>query len=186
MPELTHATICAWITDKYTTGLVSGSVFSYAIPGYYNSLLLHFIKGTNLIDIGLYSEIEKATNRYNHGVEHHMCLAFSIPDGYAEFYVEGQLQKRLSFSNRNSIPSGGTFILGQDQDSLLGGFDPNQCFYGEIRNFMMWDRVLSSDEMSPLRSSSCNCINDYIIALTPDLVQLEGAAVSLPVDECHK
>ena len=44
----------------------------------------------------------------------------------------------------------GTVILGQDADSLGGGFDENQALSGTISEFHLWDRPLSEEEIRKL------------------------------------
>ena len=44
----------------------------------------------------------------------------------------------------------GTVILGQDADSLGGGFDENQALSGAISEFHMWDRSLTKEEIMQL------------------------------------
>ncbi|KAK3739418.1 hypothetical protein QZH41_011411 [Actinostola sp. cb2023] len=44
----------------------------------------------------------------------------------------------------------GAIVLGQEQDAYLGGFDVGQSFQGNLTSVNMWDRVLSSVEISEL------------------------------------
>ena len=47
------------------------------------------------------------------------------------------------------IPSGGTAVLGQDQDSVGGGFQTNQAFGpGQLTEVNMWSWVLSENEIA--------------------------------------
>ena len=47
------------------------------------------------------------------------------------------------------IPSGGTAVLGQDQDSVEGGFQTNQAFGpGQLAEVNMWSWVLSENEIA--------------------------------------
>jgi hypothetical protein len=53
-----------------------------------------------------------------------------------------------------SLPGGGVWVIGQDQDSVGGGFQPREAFAGDVSQVHVWNRVLSSAEIKVL-SSSC-------------------------------
>ena len=44
-------------------------------------------------------------------------------------------------------------IIGQDQDSIGGGFQTTDSFKGEMTGINMWDRVLSAADISKLAES---------------------------------
>ena len=46
-------------------------------------------------------------------------------------------------------------VLGQDQDSFGGGFEPHQSFVGEMRDVTLWDHVLGPKIVSRM-SNTCN------------------------------
>ena len=48
------------------------------------------------------------------------------------------------------IRSGGTLVLGQEQDSLIGGFDASRSFVGMMSHVNLWNRVLSAQEISEM------------------------------------
>ena len=52
------------------------------------------------------------------------------------------------------IRGGGFLVLGQDQDSLGGGFEPDQSFIGEMTGVNIWSRVLVDQDIAAL-SKSC-------------------------------
>ena len=55
------------------------------------------------------------------------------------------------------ISDGGSLVLprlGQDQDSLEGGFDDHQSFVGEMTGVNIWSNVLSGQEIADM-SGSC-------------------------------
>ena len=39
-------------------------------------------------------------------------------------------------------------VLGQDQDSIGGGFDANQAFVGELTELNMWGSVFSESDVA--------------------------------------
>ena len=52
--------------------------------------------------------------------------------------------------------AGGTWVVGQDQDSVGGGFDANQMLLGEIADVNIWDKELSYPDIQEF-SKSCQC-----------------------------
>ena len=55
-----------------------------------------------------------------------------------------------------TIRGGGSLVLGQEQDSVGGGFDVTQSFQGTLTNVNVWSYVLSANIIRNLsRSTSC-------------------------------
>ena len=57
------------------------------------------------------------------------------------------------------LPGGGYWVIGQDQDSVGGGFDAEDAFVGEVTEVHVWNRVLSPAEIEVLASS---CAQDLV------------------------
>ena len=53
------------------------------------------------------------------------------------------------------IKTNGILIVGQEQDSFGGRFDPNQSYLGELTGLNIWNRVLSPSEILEM-SKSCH------------------------------
>jgi hypothetical protein len=49
----------------------------------------------------------------------------------------------------------GIWIIGQDQDTLGGGFTLHDAFHGSLTEVNVWDRVLDASEISTLANSEC-------------------------------
>lgn len=52
------------------------------------------------------------------------------------------------------IRGAGSLVLGQDQDSVAGGFSASQSFVGEMTGVNVWNRVMDHHEITSL-SKSC-------------------------------
>ena len=48
------------------------------------------------------------------------------------------------------IRSGGSWILGQEQDAIEGKFDKNQRFIGKICDFQMWNYGMNPESLKKL------------------------------------
>ncbi|XP_019637817.1 PREDICTED: sushi, von Willebrand factor type A, EGF and pentraxin domain-containing protein 1-like [Branchiostoma belcheri] len=65
------------------------------------------------------------------------------------FYVDGERNTGGSEAGGGRlIPGGGTIVLGQDQDEILGGFDSTESFKGKLSRLNVWDHVLTEDQIS--------------------------------------
>ena len=120
-----------------------------------NVLWLKYIfKGTNNWSYFLYC-CRKLQGSANDGRWHHICVTWRRSDGRWQFYKDGELQtSNTGLSTGRVIQSGGSLVLGQDQDSVGGGFDPSQSFQGSLTNVNVWSGVLSASEINSL-STSC-------------------------------
>ena len=66
------------------------------------------------------------------------------------FYKNGvQISDQIADHAAHLNP-GGTLIIGQDQDSLGGGFDRNEAFPGELYGLQILDRALTPGEVKTI------------------------------------
>ena len=70
-------------------------------------------------------------------------------DGRKRFEVQGKEYETAS------LPTGGTWIIGQDQDEFEGGFVSNDSMKGALAEVNIWDRILYSYEIAA-SASSCS------------------------------
>ena len=72
-------------------------------------------------------------------------------------------------------------VLGQDQDSVGGDFDPNQSFQGMLSNVNVWDHALPSAQ---IRDMARSCLLDEWssgnVYKWRDFLQQKGAQVVAP------
>ncbi|XP_041634239.1 pentraxin-4 [Cheilinus undulatus] len=79
---------------------------------------------------------------------HHFCIIWSSIQGRFWHYTD----RRLTSSGSNfrkgwEVPGGGSVVLGQEQDTVGGEFDPAEGFAGQVAGFRVWNRVLSPAEV---------------------------------------
>jgi len=84
----------------------------------------------------------------------HVALTWSAaeignrPAGVAQLFLDGRSAWMSKINmNGNSILSGGTLVLGQDQDAPGGGFSELQSMLGSLDNIQIWDHVRTADEL---------------------------------------
>ncbi|XP_063071502.1 pentraxin-4 [Engraulis encrasicolus] len=143
--------ICTWLKvgSRYL-----GTLFSYATQDSDNMLVLYGRNtsspaGSVDLVIGDPAHRELPVHAILDDRWHHLCVVWSSIEGRFQYYIDRRLTATGSrFQNGYEIPPGGVLILGQEQDSVGGGFDPAEAFVGKLAGFTMWPRVLSPGEIS--------------------------------------
>ena len=79
-----------------------------------------------------------------------MCFTWKNTNGEWQLYQNGQLVKNGTGMTTNYvILSGGTAVIGQDQDSMGGSFTKEDAFGpGEVTELNLWNRVLSASDIA--------------------------------------
>ncbi|XP_031550851.1 sushi, von Willebrand factor type A, EGF and pentraxin domain-containing protein 1-like [Actinia tenebrosa] len=70
--------------------------------------------------------------------------------GNVVLYINGVKRGEKANVATGETIGNGALVLGQDQDSYKGGYDPNQAFKGNLTSLNMWNRVLTASEISDL------------------------------------
>ncbi|XP_060116636.1 pentraxin-4 [Heteronotia binoei] len=149
---LLELSLCSWV--KTSAGYL-GTTLSYATEDNDNKLVLHGRDAAprNAIHfvIGDPAFRELPVGRLLDSQWHHLCLIWSSIQGRYWFYVDRRLASMGSrFQKGYEIPAGGSLVLGQEQDTLGGGFEPSEAFVGSLAGWAMWDRALSPGEVSSI------------------------------------
>jgi pentaxin family protein len=149
----TSLTVEYW--GRLDTGLSTSETnngFSYARSAQANEILCNvdtsggnwrqglFINGTAVLDVDNYP---------NDHAWHHLAWTWRSSDGAWVMYLDGvQVASGSGLQTGYSIAAGGAVVLGQDQDSLGGGFDATQAWKGELDEVRVYSRVLSGTEIA--------------------------------------
>ncbi|XP_036605711.1 adhesion G-protein coupled receptor D2 [Trichosurus vulpecula] len=154
-PMLAAITVCTHIQWDLATDEV-GTVFSYAAPAFANELQLRgFTAHDGVVHLALvvhghhspYLPVFSADGRW-----HHVCATWEERSGQWALVTDGKLQAGTqSLSPAQSLAPGGMFVIGQDQDSLGGGFKKEEAFRGNITNLYVWAQVLGLDQLDMAR-----------------------------------
>jgi len=137
MRSLTRFTVCLWM--KTTTG--QGTPFSYAPTNSKNNELLLFRPGNFLLFVNN-QNVEMGVVA-NDGKWHHICATWRNSDGQWKSYKDGQLAKTgTGLKTGYTIQADGSLVLGQEQDTVGGGFEKSQSFKGMLTNVNVWSYVL--------------------------------------------
>ncbi|XP_032235728.2 uncharacterized protein LOC5510676 [Nematostella vectensis] len=144
IPDLFAVTACIWfktdVSNTYDIPLIS-----YANI-HHNNALFFFIKSDTLTLLRSDATRYHAAENLRDGNWNSGCFLWNSVNGVYKSFVNGIL--KLSATGMKSgvkIGGGGSLVLGQDQDSVGGGFDVTQVFIGTLSNFDMWDVALPDD-----------------------------------------
>ncbi|XP_020606157.1 sushi, von Willebrand factor type A, EGF and pentraxin domain-containing protein 1-like [Orbicella faveolata] len=147
--NLTAFTLCFFVKPNYTAPYGAQCLYSYATPGVDNAIYvcltdpkidLHVGNG---VRVRTYVTLNKS--RWNH-----ICLTWENTNGVWQLYKNGQLVENGTGMSKNYvILSGGTAVIGQDQDKMGGGFRKKDAFGpGEVTELNLWDSVLSASDIA--------------------------------------
>lgn len=82
------------------------------------------------------------------GEHHHLALTW-VNNNALSIYADGELQDTLyDISSNATIGNGGELLIGQEQDAVLGGFNPSQQLRGTLYDVRIWSEALSAAEIA--------------------------------------
>ena len=126
-----------------TTDTVCGIV-SYANSSNDNAFLLY---DTAPLNVYINGSAYSTGFNVNDNTWTHVCITRNTATGALKFYKNGVLVTSTT-GVTTTIASGGTLVLGQEQDANGGGFDAGQAFSGNIGLFRMYSKVLTDAEVT--------------------------------------
>ncbi|NWS36263.1 AGRD2 protein, partial [Polioptila caerulea] len=200
-PALPAVTACAHLQWDTRTQEIA-TIFSYAAPAFINEFQLRgFVDEEGFVRFALivhghhspYLPVFRADGQW-----HHFCVTWQQENGTWAIYADGK--RRASASGLCSVgPSApqailgqGTFIIGQDQDSLGGTFRAKESFSGNITDLHIWQKVLSTEQIEKVRS--CWVVEqDLVFGWSSNALEVESTIQAVtsqllcpgPVEECR-
>ncbi|XP_014671305.1 PREDICTED: sushi, von Willebrand factor type A, EGF and pentraxin domain-containing protein 1-like [Priapulus caudatus] len=108
---------------------------------------------------------------------HHIAATWDSIDGKLSMYLDGELRKdSQNVSKGVPICGGGSFVLGQEQDSVGGTFNHAEVYVGELTQVNLWDYAMDTEEINVL-NGSCGFYGNVIA--WPDLKDLTYGLVNI-------
>jgi hypothetical protein len=148
-PSETRNQPAGWITS-YTDGLNTGAPFSIFFVDNKIYAQRWSQKGNKLKEYTIIND-----NNYIDGQWHHAVITFSVNNGM-KFYIDGSLigTNVNKTPNRSRTTNNTPLYIGTDGSSVLGlgngATDPYVPFVGHIDEITLWERELTSSEVSTL------------------------------------
>ncbi|KAK9407008.1 neuronal pentraxin-1 [Crotalus adamanteus] len=156
------------------------------VPGQANELVL-IEWGNNPMEILINDKVAKLPFVINDGKWHHICIAWTTRDGVWEAYQDGtQRGNGENLAPYHPIKPQGVLVLGQEQDTLGGGFDATQAFVGELAHFNIWDRKLTPGEVYNLATCSTKALPGSVIAWSETNIDIYGGATKWTFEACRQ
>ncbi|XP_029364314.1 neuronal pentraxin receptor a [Echeneis naucrates] len=182
IPKLRAFTLCLWL--RPAEGGI-GTPLSYAVPEQPNELVL--MQGLHTpTELLINDKVAKLPLNLSRGSWQHICVSWTQKGGAWQAYQGGKLRgEGQSLAAGHHIRPGGVLMLGQEQDSLGGGFDSSQALVGELSQVGLWDRVLPSSQVASL--ARCGRVTQGSVApWTENEVEVYGGATKHPGEPCSK
>jgi len=141
---ISEFTIELWMKTSDT--LNNGTPLSYATTHSDNEILLYRYNGFELCIGGTTVFTNIAVND---GIWHHIAWTWKSSGGETKLFKDGNLVYNGTLQSGYTINHGtsNALILGQEQDSVGGGFDPNQAFLGLLREVRIWNYARTQEEI---------------------------------------
>ncbi|NXS39731.1 AGRD2 protein, partial [Balaeniceps rex] len=200
-PALPAVTACAHLQWDTRTQEVA-TIFSYAVPAFINEFQLRgFVDEEGFVRFALivhghhspYLPVFRADGQW-----HHFCVTWQQENGTWAIYADGKRRASASGlcavgpSAPQAIYGQGTFIIGQDQDSLGGTFRARESFSGNITDLHVWQNVLGAEQIEKVRS--CWVVEqDLVFGWSSSALEVESTVREVtarflcpgPVEECR-
>ncbi|NWX45176.1 AGRD2 protein, partial [Steatornis caripensis] len=200
-PALPAVTACAHLQWDTRTQEIA-TIFSYAVPAFINEFQLRgFVDEEGFVRFALivhghhspYLPMFRADGQW-----HHFCVTWQQENGTWAIYADGKRRASASGlcavgpSAPQAIYGQGTFIIGQDQDSLGGTFGDKESFSGNITDLHVWQKVLSAEQIEKVRS--CWVVEqDLVFGWSSNALEVERTVQEVtaqflcpgPVEECR-
>lgn len=147
----TDITVAYWINTADTTK--QGSAFSYATAASNNEFLIFDYRNIRIFRGGASLATGVAVNDGNW---HHVAASWRSSDGRTQLFVDGVLSFTGNMATGTSIGAPGAIALGQEQDSVGGGFAVNQACLCSLDEVYMFSRELTPGEITDVMNDNVN------------------------------
>ena len=144
----TQVTATTWVRGDAAANS-EATIYSYDVSGQGNEFLLInqsgkwriFVDGTTAITSVTEAEVLD-------GDWHHIAVTWDSTTGDANFYLDAVLQDTVNLEMGTSLATGGTLVLGQEQDGLDTGYNASQRLIGDLDEFALFNTVLTQDQIT--------------------------------------
>jgi hypothetical protein len=85
-----------------------------------------------------------------------------------------------------SVGGGGTFVLGNDQDSFGGGFWTGESMMGYLSQVNVWDKVIAKEKIQEMSSSCKNKMEGNVVSWSEFKTGARGETKILTPSKCFQ
>ncbi|XP_013389356.1 neuronal pentraxin receptor-like [Lingula anatina] len=138
-PAMTALTACLRAKTAFT-GNAASFLLSYAATSTDNAFLLGYKRSGKIVLHVFNAEKDTSVSTVYDGAWHHWCFSWNSRGGKWTVYKDGMpAAAGTGFQTDKTIPANGVWIVGQDQDTVGGGFDATQAYVGDITSINVWN-----------------------------------------------
>lgn len=154
--SLNSFTVCMHVLLEFEE---VNTVISYSSNSNENELMISIGEGGDSREVGLWigNEFVNLPHNFRPHDWTNYCITWSSNTGGVQLWINGMVGEQRYLRSGYTISPSGMFILGKDQDGLLG-ISNAQAFVGKMTDVNMWDYVLTTadirDQMSCERNGT--------------------------------
>ncbi|XP_053975953.1 sushi, von Willebrand factor type A, EGF and pentraxin domain-containing protein 1-like [Hylaeus volcanicus] len=178
--NLLELTVCLWLQSKDTFNY--GTVLSYATRHYDNAFTL-----TDYNGLVIYINGQKVVTdiKVNDGYWHFICITWENGNGSWNAFMDGFLRDNgTRLAKRSTVQGNGTFVIGQEQDRVGGGFSESESFLGKLTLLDIWSTVLTAEDVKRL-FSTCEKYHGNVVAWSQMQEHVRGDVAILSSPFCR-
>lgn len=148
--DMNAFTVCLHVLPEYQE---SHTALSYTSSEHENEIAISISADKDSGEVGLWigNEFVNLPHSFKAHDWTNYCVTWSSQTGGAELWINGMVGEQRYLKSSYSVRLSGEFILGTDQDGLLGISNSN-AFVGKMTDVNVWDYILSTadirDQMS--------------------------------------
>lgn len=154
--SLNSFTVCMHVLLQFEE---VNTVVSYSSNSNENELMISIGEGGDTREVGLWigNEFVNLPHNFRPHDWTNYCVTWSSNTGGVQLWINGMVGEQRYLRSGYTISPRGMFILGKDQDGLLG-ISNTQAFVGKMTDVNMWDYVMTTadirDQMSCERNGT--------------------------------
>ncbi len=127
-------------------------LISYAVPSVDNEIYLR-VSANGTIQLTIDGNATASTSSTYpillDGKTHAVAVTWDNTNGDVSFYIDGQFVQTITgIKAGTTLAGGGTLVMGQEQDSVDGGYNAAQSFSGTLHDVRVWNRAISGEQIS--------------------------------------
>lgn len=137
-----NLTVSMWVKTSDVTR--NSGLFSYAVPGFDNELLLY-----NQNNVTLYvhnTSIESGVSIAD-GQWHHIAATSQNIPGHAQLFIDGILVATGATPFGQTFANGGSLMIGEEQDCVRGCLESDQTLIGHVDEVRLWNVARPPNEI---------------------------------------
>ncbi|XP_067139352.1 C-reactive protein 1.4-like [Centruroides vittatus] len=183
--------MCSWL-KPYSFNNRELSIISYATSSNNDEIFIHLKRSDSGYIVlshvgGPYADL-KCPLPWEPGQWHHFCATWSASMKSVHVYQNGQkcelIKTYWDFTNKE-VPSGGTLVIGQDQDALDSEYDESQSWHGDIADVHIWDEELSLEQIQDAGSCEGSMIEGNVFAWMKTPMTIKDNVVLSDTNLCY-